>query len=106
LSKSNTELVSFSLFCQKTNNLIIELIREKYLEILERKMNNGIAKAILGIRRCEKSTLMMQFINKHFGSINNEEIFYIDLENYDLCEFLDLDYCYEKISEKLYSSTK
>ncbi|MDR2568649.1 MAG: ATP-binding protein [Mycoplasmataceae bacterium] len=82
----------------------MELLREKYLDILEQKRDNGIAKAIVGVRRCGKSTLLLQFINKHFGSIESKNIMYLDLEDYTYHEFLDLDFCFNKIKERIEKS--
>ena len=41
----------------------MEIKREYYLDKLIKRQNNGLIKVITGIRRCGKSTLLLEFQN-------------------------------------------
>lgn len=57
-------------------------IREKYLERLKSMKDLNIIKVITGIRRCGKSTLLLQFKNYlHSSGISNENILYMNFES-------------------------
>jgi predicted AAA+ superfamily ATPase len=62
------------------------LIREQYLNILESFKDNQSIKIITGVRRCGKSTVLLQFIdvlkNKH--KVIDKQIIYYDFNNLDL----------------------
>lgn len=69
--------------------------RIQYLERLERWKDKQVIKVITGIRRCGKSTLMVQFQEKLLqNGVKADQIIHINLEDYAFVDLLD--------SEKLY----
>lgn len=64
--------------------------RTRYLEQLARWQDKQVIKAITGIRRCGKSTLMEQFQNRLIESgARPEQIIAVNLEDYAFEELLD-----------------
>lgn len=64
--------------------------RTRYLEQLTRWQDKQVIKAITGIRRCGKSTLMEQFQNRLIESgARPEQIIAVNLEDYAFEELLD-----------------
>ena len=61
----------------------MEIIRNKYLEKLISKMNNGLVKIISGIRRCGKSYLLNQIFYRYLikTGINKDHIIMISLDD-------------------------
>ncbi|MDR1690524.1 MAG: ATP-binding protein [Candidatus Methanoplasma sp.] len=79
------------------------ILRKQYLDTLIRlKDNTKFIKIITGIRRCGKSTLMLQFADylKSAG-INENDIFHIDLELYNNRDLLSADSLHEFLESNL-----
>lgn len=51
----------------------MEIKREKYLNDLVIRMNNGLIKVVTGIRRCGKSYLIFNLFYKYLLSVKVEE---------------------------------
>ncbi|MDR1954873.1 MAG: AAA family ATPase [Candidatus Methanoplasma sp.] len=61
--------------------LIKEVIRKEYLEELERfKDKKAVIKVITGVRRCGKSTLLLQYMERLKRS-GSEKILFINFED-------------------------
>lgn len=76
--------------------------RKEYLEILHKYKEKQVIKVVTGIRRCGKSTLMMQFQNElREKGVNEEQIVYINFEALENEHLLDRHELYKYLSEKL-----
>ena len=76
--------------------------REEYLNKLIAFKDKQIIKVITGIRRCGKSTLMEMFCDHLRNSgITDEQIIYINLEDYDNKELCQPDALHKYIKERL-----
>jgi len=78
------------------------IIRENYLKLLIDFKDKSVIKVITGIRRCGKSTLMLQFIDflKKSG-IEDDNIIYINLESFQYDYIKDYIHLYELIEQKI-----
>ena len=60
------------------------IIRETYLKKIRNFYHLDLIKVITGIRRCGKSVLLMQIMDElRSQGIANEQIIYINFEDYD-----------------------
>ena len=61
----------------------MEIRREKLLELLKRKKDNGRVKIITGIRRCGKSYLLLELYRRHLleSGIGEDQIIRIELDD-------------------------
>ncbi len=81
------------------------LVREEYLNKLIEYKEINLIKVITGVRRCGKSTLLLQF-RDYLKSINvsDEDIIYINFESslyYDIKDYKDLfNYVKEKVGNR------
>lgn len=77
--------------------------RENYIEELFRFKEKDVIKVVTGIRRCGKSTLFNNYINRlRKQGIDEEQIIHVDLENpeYQFDNYLDLyNYIKELLNE-------
>lgn len=79
--------------------------RKKYLNKLKKWKDDNIIKVITGIRRCGKSTLLLQYQNCLLdNAIKKEQIIAINFEDLHYEELLDYKVLYKYISEKLLSN--
>ncbi len=78
------------------------IARENYLNLLIDFKDKAVIKVITGIRRCGKSTLLLQYIDflKKIG-IDQNEIIYINLESFQYDSIREYSSLYELISEKI-----
>jgi predicted AAA+ superfamily ATPase len=76
--------------------------RENYLNILIDFKDKSVIKVITGIRRCGKSTLMLQFIEflKDSG-VKQDRIIYINLESFQYDSIIHYKELYELISKQI-----
>lgn len=83
------------------------VIRKNYLNKLISWKDHDIIKVITGIRRCGKSTLLMQFQDylKHQG-VMDEQIISINLEDLKFEDLLDYRSLYEYIESKILPGKK
>ena len=65
--------------------------RDKYLNELIKRMNNGLIKVITGLRRCGKSYLLNEIFYKYLISINvkKDHIIMISLEDLENRKYKD-----------------
>ena len=78
------------------------IARENYLNLLIDFKDKAVIKVITGIRRCGKSTLLLQFIDylKKIG-IDQNDIIYINLESFQYDSIRDYSKLYELIVQKI-----
>ena len=78
------------------------IARENYLNLLIDFKDKAVIKVITGIRRCGKSTLLLQFIDylKKIG-IDQNDIIYINLESFQYDSIRDYNKLYELIVQKI-----
>ena len=81
--------------------------REIYLERIRPFYNSEMVKVITGIRRCGKSTIMRQIISeiKELG-IAEENIIYINFEDYKYRKISNADALYDYVEEKIKTTDK
>ncbi|MCL2138855.1 MAG: ATP-binding protein [Treponema sp.] len=76
--------------------------REEYLAKLEAWREKQLIKVISGVRRCGKSTLLMQFIKRLKDSgVNEDQIIFINLEDPEFEDLLNHHSLYEYIKKNL-----
>lgn len=76
--------------------------REIYLERIRPFYESEMVKVITGIRRCGKSTIMRQIIEEiREKGIQEENIIYINFENYKYRRISNADSLYEYVEEKI-----
>lgn len=81
--------------------------RTKYLEKLNNVRNKQIIKIITGMRRCGKSTLLMQYRDKLLADgIRPEQIIEINFEDLDFEELLNYKSLYNYVGSRLLPETK
>ena len=74
--------------------------RERYLNILKKYKDINLIKAITGVRRCGKSTLLLQFKDYLLESnISQDDIIYMNFESSDWYEITD----YKKLTQYIKS---
>ena len=81
--------------------------REIYLERIRPFYDSEMVKVITGIRRCGKSTIMRQIISeiKELG-IAEENIIYINFEDYKYRKISNADALYDYVEEKIKTTDK
>lgn len=81
--------------------------RELYLNRIRRFYDSEMIKVITGIRRCGKSTIMLQIIEelKEKG-IKEDHIIYINFENYKYKSISNADGLYKYVEEKIQDEEK
>lgn len=78
------------------------IIRETYLKKIRSFYHSDLIKVITGIRRCGKSVLLMQIMDElRSQGIANEQIIYINFEDYDFSFIRTGMDLYEYVKEKL-----
>lgn len=83
------------------------IIRNIYLEKLERLKNKQLIKVITGIRRCGKSTLMKMFQEKLLSEgINKNQIISLNFDDPNNEKLLDYKELYNFINKKLLTKNK
>lgn len=77
----------------------MEIKRDKYLEQLKIRKNNGMIKVITGIRRCGKSFLLFVLFKKYLleNGVDSEHIIEIVLDGIENEELRDPQKCYQYI---------
>lgn len=86
---------------------IEEIARERELNRLVALKDKQLIKVITGIRRCGKSTLLNQFKNYLLqNEIEENQIVYINFEDYENRFLLELDNFYEFVKSKIISQKK
>lgn len=79
--------------------------RKEYLNKLKKWKDDSIIKVITGIRRCGKSTLLLQFQNYLLeNAVEKEQIITINFEDLQYEELLDYKVLYKYINDRLQSS--
>ena len=86
----------------------MEIIRNKYLEKLISKINNGLVKIITGIRRCGKSYLLNQIFYRYLinKGINKDHIIMISLDDLENEYLLDPYKLNEYVKSKIIDNDK
>lgn len=81
----------------------MEIKRERYLDRLINRKNNGLIKVITGIRRSGKSYLLFNLYNKYLLStgVSEDNIIAIPLDDDDFAAYRDPHELYEYIKSKL-----
>ncbi len=75
--------------------------RELYLDQIRPFMETDLIKVIVGIRRSGKSTLMKQIIDElRNQGIPQEQIIYLNFEDYRIRIYKNPDHLYDYISKK------
>jgi predicted AAA+ superfamily ATPase len=86
---------------------LIEINRNNFLNKLISFKDKQLIKVISGVRRCGKSTLMQQFIKYLFTlGINEEQIIFINFEDFENRDLLNLDNFYKYVSSKIIKDKK
>lgn len=81
--------------------------RELYLDQIRPFMETDLIKVIVGIRRSGKSTLMKQIIDElRNQGIPQEQIIYLNFEDYRIRIYKNPDHLYDYISKKIVEGTK
>ena len=77
----------------------MEIKRDKYLNKLVSKRNNGLIKVITGIRRCGKSYLLFNLYYEYLikEGVSEDCIILVLLDDYDYIEYRDTGYYYRLI---------
>lgn len=79
--------------------------RKEYLNKLKKWKDDSIIKVITGIRRCGKSTLLLQFQNYLLeNAVEKEQIITINFEDLQYEELLDYKVLYKYINDRLQSN--
>ena len=90
-----------------TNFELIEINRKNFLNKLISFKDKQLIKVISGVRRCGKSTLMQQFIKYLFTlGIKEEQIIFINFEDFENRDLLNLDNFYNYVSSKIIKDKK
>lgn len=81
--------------------------RELYLQRIRPFYDSEMVKVLTGIRRCGKSTLMKQIIEElKENGVSEEEILYINFENYKYRRLYNPDCLYDYVEESMNSVPK
>ena len=81
----------------------MEIKRNRYLERLIGRMNNGMIKVVTGIRRCGKTYLLFHLFYDYLiqSGVSEENIITIPLDDDDYVEYTDPGKLYDYIKNKL-----
>ncbi len=92
---------------EKQKGVVAMVIRELYLKRIREFYESEMVKVITGIRRCGKSTIMRQIIDELSSrGIVNEQIIYINFEDYKYRTLTNPDKFYEYVENKIVSEKK
>lgn len=81
--------------------------RKQDLERLISLKDKHLIKVITGIRRCGKSTLMMQFREWLLGrDVRREQVIFINFEDYAFKSLLELDSFYRYVTDRIVGGSK
>lgn len=81
--------------------------RELYLNRIRKFYDSEMIKVITGIRRCGKSTIMLQIIDElKQNGIAQDHIIYINFENYKFKSISNADRLYKYVEEKILDEDK
>ena len=79
----------------------MEIKREQFLDALSRYDDSEAIKVLTGIRRCGKSTLLRQYIDRlKTSGVPDDRIFYVNMESLTNSRFRDGMVLYEEIMRK------
>jgi predicted AAA+ superfamily ATPase len=83
------------------------VIRELYLKRIRPFYHSELIKVITGVRRCGKSTVILQIMDelKNTG-INDEQIIYINFEDYKFHKLATADLLYEYLQQRIRKTHK
>ena len=86
----------------------MEIRRDRYLEQLKLRKDNGMIKIITGIRRCGKSFLLFVLFKKYLleNGVDNEHIIEIALDGIENEELRDPKKCYRYIKDAMKDEQK
>lgn len=81
----------------------MEIKRQKYLETLIRKKENGMIKIVTGIRRCGKSYLLDPIFKNYLleSGVNEDHIIKVDLDIRENSKYQDPDVLNEYVKSKI-----
>ena len=81
----------------------MEIKRDRYLDRLISRMNNGMIKVITGIRRCGKTYLLFRLFYDYLiqSGVSDENIIMIPLDDDDYAEYTDPQKLYEYIKSRI-----
>ncbi|MCR4990657.1 MAG: ATP-binding protein [Lachnospiraceae bacterium] len=81
----------------------MEIKRNRYLERLISRMNNGMIKVVTGIRRCGKTYLLFHLFYDHLVSsgVPEENIITVPLDDDDFAKYTDPEKLYEYIKSRI-----
>ena len=84
----------------------MEIKRNRYLERLISRMNNGMIKVITGIRRCGKTYLLFHLFYDYLiqSGVPEEHIIKVPLDDAEYAEYTDPGKLYDYIKSKLTDS--
>lgn len=82
--------------------------RQRYLDKLISRMNNGMIKVITGIRRCGKSYLLFEIFYNYLieQGIPKENIITVPLDDEEYAEYTDPHKLYDYIKSRLVDSNQ
>ena len=81
----------------------MEIKRDRYLDRLISRMNNGMIKVITGIRRCGKTYLLFRLFYDYLiqSGVSEKNIIMIPLDDDDYAEYTDPQKLYEYIKSRI-----
>ena len=81
----------------------MEIKRNRYLERLISRMNNGMIKVVTGIRRCGKTYLLFHLFYDYLvqSGVSEDNIITVSLDDDDYAEYTDPGRLYDYIKSKL-----
>ena len=81
----------------------MEIKRNRYLERLINRMNNGMIKVVTGIRRCGKTYLLFHLFYDYLvqSGVSEDNIITVPLDDDDYAEYTDPGRLYDYIKSKL-----
>ncbi|MBQ7501814.1 ATP-binding protein [bacterium] len=81
----------------------MEIKRNRYLEKLVGRMNNGMIKVITGIRRCGKTYLLFKLFYDYLinSGVSLEDVIKVSLDDEDFFEYTDPHKLYEYLKSRL-----
>ena len=87
---------------ENTNSDLEKIVRPEYLERLNNLKHKKLIKIVTGIRRCGKSTLLEMFCNQlRKDGVQENQIIFINFEEYEHKVLRDSDALYQYIKERL-----
>ena len=85
----------------------MEIRRDRYLNMLISKENNGLIKVITGMRRCGKSYLLFTLFKEHLLSegVEEDHIIEIAFDAFENKKYRDPDVLYPYLKEQIKDDT-